>query len=75
LRSPTSRRAGTFNAYTFAPINQASDNLAGFASAAGLTDDGTNWVNTYIDGCLKKIAAIDKRIPLMLQNNFKGSSF
>jgi glucan 1,3-beta-glucosidase len=46
------------NAFTIAPINEASDNFAGFGSAAGLTINGTNWINTYFDGVLKKIAKV-----------------
>ncbi|KAF2111125.1 glycoside hydrolase superfamily [Lophiotrema nucula] len=42
------------NAFTVAPINEASDNLPGFGSAD---------------------AKVDKRIPLMLQDNFKGASY
>jgi hypothetical protein len=63
------------NAFTISPLNEASDNLAGFGSAAGLTQNGTDWINTYYDGVLKKIAKLDKRIPLMIQDCFKGASF
>ena len=68
----TSGRMGSF---TFAPINEASDNLAGFGSPNGLSTRAADYVNTYIKGCLQKIANIDKRIPLMLQDNFKGADF
>jgi glucan 1,3-beta-glucosidase len=50
------------NAFTIAPINEASDNFAGFGSAAGLTINGTNWINTYFDGVLKKIAKVVRSI-------------
>ncbi|KAI4736068.1 glycoside hydrolase [Aureobasidium sp. EXF-12298] len=69
------KASGYQNAFTIAPINEASDNLAGFGSAAGLSDNATNWINTYINGVLKKIAVVDKRIPLQLQDCFKGASF
>jgi hypothetical protein len=46
------------NAFTFAPLNEASDNFAGFGSSAGLTTKGTDWINTYFDGVLKKIAKV-----------------
>ncbi|KAF1835374.1 glycoside hydrolase [Decorospora gaudefroyi] len=69
------KRSGRLNAWTIAPLNEASDNFAGFGSAAGLTADGTNWVNTYFDGVLKKIAKLDKRIPMMIQDNFMGASY
>lgn len=69
------KSSGYQKAFTIAPINEASDNLAGFGSAAGLSDNATNWINTYINGVLKKIAVVDKRIPLQLQDCFKGASF
>ncbi|CAN9390166.1 unnamed protein product [Alternaria alternata] len=52
------KQSGHVNAFTIAPINEASDNFAGFGSAAGLTINGTNWINTYFSGVLKKIAKL-----------------
>jgi glucan 1,3-beta-glucosidase len=69
------KSSGHMNAYTIAPINEASDNFAGFGSAEGLTVNGTNWINTYFDGVLAKIAKVDKRIPMMIQDCFKGASY
>ncbi|KAG9661942.1 glycoside hydrolase, partial [Aureobasidium melanogenum] len=46
------KNSGYQNAFTIAPINEASDNLAGFGSAAGLSANATNWINTYVDGVL-----------------------
>lgn len=57
-------------------MNEVSDtHLAGFGSAAGLTADGTNWVNTYLKAVLERIAKVDKRIPMMLQDSFQGEAF
>ncbi|PSK35074.1 hypothetical protein B9Z65_1657 [Elsinoe australis] len=70
------KTSNRMQAFTIAPINEASDtHLAGFGTADGLTLNGTNWINTYINATLKKIAKVDKRIPLMLQDNFKGASY
>jgi glucan 1,3-beta-glucosidase len=69
------KNSGHMNAFTIAPINEASDNFEGFGSADGLTVNGTNWVNTYHDGVLAKIAKVDKRIPMMIQDCFKGASY
>lgn len=69
------KSTGHLNAFTLAPINEASDNLAAFGTADGLSDKAVAWVNSYINGCFKLIAKVDKRIPLMLQDNFKGASF
>ncbi|KAL2073884.1 hypothetical protein VTL71DRAFT_11210 [Oculimacula yallundae] len=69
------KNSGHLGSFTFAPLNEVSDNLDGFGSATGLTTEGTNWVNTYIKACLAKIAKVDKRIPLMLQDSFQGEQF
>ncbi|KAF2125938.1 glycoside hydrolase family 5 protein [Dothidotthia symphoricarpi CBS 119687] len=69
------KSSGYMNAFTIAPINEASDNLAGFGTADGLSVNATNWINTYMDGVLKKIAKVDTRIPMMIQDNFKGASY
>ncbi|KAK3618901.1 hypothetical protein LTR22_026192 [Elasticomyces elasticus] len=70
------KASGHTNAFTIAPINEASDtHLAGFGTDAGLTDAGVNWINTYHQGVLKKIAKLDSRIPMMIQDCFKGAGF
>ncbi|KLP14962.1 uncharacterized protein LW94_8331 [Fusarium fujikuroi] len=69
------KASGHKNAFTIAPPNEASDNLAGFGSAAGLSDKATNWILTYMNGVLQRVEAVDKRIPVMLQDNFKGAAF
>lgn len=70
------KRSGHLSSFTLAPINEASDtHLAGFGTAAGLTEAGVNWVNKYIRAVFELIAKVDKRIPLMLQDSFKGAAF
>jgi glucan 1,3-beta-glucosidase len=74
-RSIFIKNSGHIGSFTSAPINEASDNFAGFGSAAGLTTNGTDWINTYIKACLTKIAQIDKRIPFVRQDFFKGEEY
>ncbi|KAH6643972.1 glycoside hydrolase superfamily [Boeremia exigua] len=69
------KSSGKIASFTIAPINEASDNLAGFGTPAGLSTNATNWINTYHDGVLKKIAKVDKRIPMMVQDCFMGASY
>ncbi|KAJ4992644.1 putative exo-beta-1,3-glucanase [Stagonosporopsis vannaccii] len=69
------KNSGKISSFTIAPINEASDNLAGFGTPAGLSVNATNWINTYHDGVLKKIAQVDKRIPMMVQDCFMGASY
>lgn len=68
-------KASEISSYTIAPISEASDNLAGFGTPAGLTVNATNWINTYNAGVLAKIAKVDKRIPMMIQDCFQGASY
>ncbi|KAJ5348273.1 uncharacterized protein N7506_001526 [Penicillium brevicompactum] len=59
-------------AFTISHINEASDNPSAFASPNTLTTNGTNWIVKYTQGVLSRIARVDKRIPLMLQDCFLG---
>ena len=59
-------------AFTLSHINEASDNPSAFASPNTLTTNGTNWIVKYTNGVLARIARVDKRIPLMLQDCFLG---
>lgn len=59
-------------AFTIYHINEASDNPSAFASPNTLTTNGTNWIVKYTQGVLSRIARVDKRIPLMLQDCFLG---
>ncbi|KXT03799.1 hypothetical protein AC578_732 [Pseudocercospora eumusae] len=67
--------SGRTYGFTIAPINEPSDNFAGFATPSGLTTNGTNWINTYMQGVLSRIAKVDKRIPLMLQDAFFSEQY
>ncbi|KAI4604016.1 hypothetical protein KJ359_000142 [Pestalotiopsis sp. 9143b] len=69
------QQSGYLNAFTIAPINEASDDLSSFGTAAGLSDNATNWILKYMDGVFERVEAVDKRIPVMLQDCFKGASF
>lgn len=57
-------------AFTISSLNEASDNPTQFASPNTLTANGTAWIVKYTQGVLARIAAVDKRIPLMLQDCF-----
>ncbi|KAL4740235.1 glycoside hydrolase superfamily [Aspergillus similis] len=57
-------------AFTISSLNEASDNPTQFASPNTLTANGTAWIVKYTKGVLARIAAVDKRIPLMLQDCF-----
>ncbi|KAL1597477.1 hypothetical protein SLS59_007508 [Nothophoma quercina] len=64
------------NKFSVSPLNEASDtNLVGFGTTAGLTDEGAAWINTYLQGVLQRIQKVDRRIPLIVQDNFKGTDF
>ncbi|TGO56176.1 hypothetical protein BCON_0081g00190 [Botryotinia convoluta] len=69
------QNSGQSQGFTIAPINEPSDNFSGFATSEGLTTNGTNWINTYINGVLTRIAKVNKKIPLMLQDCFLGEAF
>lgn len=67
--------SGHVNSFTVAPLNEVSDNFAGFATAAGLTTNGTNWVVTYVNGVRARLNLVSSSIPIMLQDSFLGASY
>jgi glucan 1,3-beta-glucosidase len=67
--------SGYRQAFTIAPLNEASDNLTLFGSPGGLSEKAVRWVNQYHYGVLDRIAKVDPRIPMMMQDNFKGADF
>ncbi|KAI5248970.1 glycoside hydrolase [Aureobasidium subglaciale] len=69
------KASGNMTSWTIGPINEASDNLPGFGTSAGLTDKGAQWVADYINGVVSRTAKVDSRIPVMVQDCFKGASF
>lgn len=66
---------GHVNAFTVSPINEPCDVTANFATTGGLSLQATNFINTYVQGVLKKIAKLDARIPCMLQDGFLGHDY
>lgn len=66
--------SGHMNAFTIVLINETSDNLAAFGSADGLCEKASAWIMKYMDNFLMRVVAVDKRIPVMLQDSFKGAS-
>ncbi|KFZ01202.1 hypothetical protein V501_10151 [Pseudogymnoascus sp. VKM F-4519 (FW-2642)] len=66
---------GHMSSFTISPINEPADEPTAFASAAGMTPSGIEWLQKYFNGCLKRIAQVDKRIPMMIQDAFQGASF
>ncbi|KAF3033727.1 hypothetical protein E8E11_002652 [Didymella keratinophila] len=64
------------NKFSISPLNEASDtNLVGFGTSAGLTDEGAQWIDKYLQGVLTRIQKVDSRIPLIVQDNFRGTDF
>ncbi|KAI5199254.1 glycoside hydrolase [Aureobasidium subglaciale] len=66
---------GHINAFTISPINEPCDVTASFATSGGLSLGATNFINTYVQGVLKKVAKLDARIPCMLQDGFLGHDY
>ncbi|KAJ3116413.1 hypothetical protein HK100_001079 [Physocladia obscura] len=66
---------GHIDYFTLAPINEASDNLTNFGTPDGLSQNASNYVGSYFHGVLDRIKKVDSRIPLMVQDSFKGTEF
>ncbi|THV65227.1 glycoside hydrolase [Aureobasidium pullulans] len=60
-------------AYTVGVINEASDNPMGFATAAGMTQNGTDWIVDYTKTVMDMISnSTTPEVPTMLQDCFLG---
>ncbi|KAJ3121986.1 hypothetical protein HK100_012166 [Physocladia obscura] len=66
---------GNIDHFTVAPINEASDNLSKFGTTYGLSQNASDYVSAYLHGVLDRISTVDSRIPLMVQDCFKGQDF
>lgn len=66
---------GHVNGFSISPINEPCDVTAQFATQGGLSLGATNFINTYIQGVLKKIGQVDARIPCMVQDAFLGHDY
>ncbi|KFY25295.1 hypothetical protein V491_01822 [Pseudogymnoascus sp. VKM F-3775] len=66
---------GHLSSFTLSPINEPADDPTAFASAAGMTPSGIEWLQKYFNGCLERISQVDKRIPMMIQDAFQSASF
>ncbi|KAL5357255.1 glycoside hydrolase superfamily [Aspergillus floccosus] len=59
-------------AFTFSPINEASDNIAGFGTPETLTSNGTVWVVEYARGVIDRVKKKLPCLPIMMQDCFMG---
>ncbi|KAG9527081.1 glycoside hydrolase, partial [Aureobasidium melanogenum] len=60
-------------AYTVGVLNEASDNPSGFATAAGMTQNGTDWIVDYTKTVMNMISdSSTPKVPTMLQDCFLG---
>jgi aryl-phospho-beta-D-glucosidase BglC (GH1 family) len=60
-------------AYTVGVLNEASDNPSGFATAAGMTQNGTEWIVDYTKTVMNMISdSTTPKVPTMLQDCFLG---
>lgn len=59
-------------AFTFSPINEASDNIAGFGTPDTLTNNGTVWVVEYVRGAIDRVKKKLPCLPIMMQDCFMG---
>jgi len=53
----------------------ASDNLAGFGSSTGLSQNATNWIVTFLDVVIAKTEKVDKGIAIQMRDCFEGASY
>ncbi|TIA64730.1 endo-beta-1,3-glucanase [Aureobasidium pullulans] len=63
--------------FTIAPINEPVDNhdFSAFGSPFALSDSGAAWLTNFTHGVLDRVGKVNKQIPVMLQDGFKGEKY
>ncbi|KEQ96331.1 glycoside hydrolase family 5 protein [Aureobasidium subglaciale EXF-2481] len=64
--------------FTLEPINEPVDNRLGvavFGSPFALSDAGAAWLVKYTTGVLQRVSKVNAKIPVMLQDGFKGERY
>ncbi|KAJ4355201.1 hypothetical protein N0V95_003161 [Ascochyta clinopodiicola] len=69
--------SGSPQSYTLAPINEPVDNrdFSTFGTPAALSENGAAWVLKYVQAVVKKVQAVNPKIPIMFQGSFKGEAY
>ena len=69
--------SGHPGSYTLAPVNEAVDSkdLRMFGTPFALSDKAAEWLLKYFIGVIERTEAVNKDIPVMLQDSFKGEEF
>ena len=62
--------------FTLEPLNEPVDNpdIRAFGSTFALSDSGAAWVTKYIKGVLSRVKAVNAKIPVMMQDGFRGEA-
>jgi aryl-phospho-beta-D-glucosidase BglC (GH1 family) len=63
--------------YTLEPINEPVDNrdVTTFGTPFALSDAGAAWVLAYFKGVIERVQRVNRQIPVMLQDAFKGEEY
>jgi aryl-phospho-beta-D-glucosidase BglC (GH1 family) len=71
------QNSGHPESFSLEPINEASDNpdLSKFGTPATLSSSGASWVLKYFTAVVARVAAVNRQIPVMLQDCFQGEAF
>lgn len=63
--------------FTIAPINEPVDNHdpAAFGSPYALSDSAADYLTNFTKGVLQRVGKVNAKIPVMLQDGFKGAHY
>ncbi|KAH7082001.1 putative cellulase [Paraphoma chrysanthemicola] len=69
--------SGHPESYTISPVNEAVDSkdLRTFGTPYALSDKAADWLLKYILGVVERVVFVNSRIPIMVQDSFKGEAF
>ncbi|OAL49792.1 endo-beta-1,3-glucanase [Pyrenochaeta sp. DS3sAY3a] len=63
--------------YTLAPVNEAVDSkdIRTFGTPLALSEKAADWLLEYFLGVIQRVEAVNRNIPIMLQDSFKGEEY
>ncbi|KAH7130190.1 putative cellulase [Dendryphion nanum] len=69
--------SGHLKSYTIAPVNEAVDSkdIRTFGTPQALSDKAAAWLLRYILGVIQRVESVNRNIPIMFQDSFKGERF
>lgn len=69
------QQSGRPESFTLEPVNEPMDKPDDIGQPSALSEKAAGWLLKYYDAVLERVAAVNPRIPVMLNDGFKGAGY